>query len=142
VEVDMTFEELDRRYDNGFVDAEITSVTIDYQSRTATLQMNLRGNQAASPNKQKYDRAVLAVHGFYYFAIEPPDTDHLSYGKRSEITVDGFPEDPGRFPLFEHMKTTLPIGAFCCRFFVHDWNSFIHIAAPNAEFSWAAGTDV
>jgi hypothetical protein len=72
----------------------------------------------------------------YYVTIEPPDPDHLFYPKRGKITVDGLTEDPQNFPLFNHLQPKLPVGAFCCRFFVHDWNSFIHIAAVTAEFSW------
>jgi hypothetical protein len=135
----MTFEELDQRFPNGFDDAEITNLTIDYRNRIAILHLNLRGNLPDSPNSQDYERAVLTVNGFYYFSIEPPDPDHISYPQHSKITVDGLSEDSRDFPLFEHLKPTLPIDAFCCRFYVHDWNSFIHIAAQNAEFSWVSG---
>jgi hypothetical protein len=130
----MTFEELDQRYPNGFDDAYITSLIIDYENRTAIVHLSLRGNMPDSPNKNEYSRAVLAVDGFYYFSVDPPDSDHLFYPGRSKITVDGLPEDD--FPLFEVLKPRLPVGAFCCRFFVHDWNSFTHIAAKDARFSW------
>ena len=132
----MTFEELDQRYPNGFVDAEITSLILDYQNRTATLYLNLRGNSPDSPDRNVYERAVLIAREFYYFSIEPPDPDHLFYPKRSRIEVNGYSEDPSQFPLFEQLKPKLSAGAFCCRFFVHDWNSFIHIAARDAQFSW------
>ena len=136
----MTFEELDQKYPNGFVDAEISSLTIDYQNRTATLHLSLRGNLPDSPDRDRYDRAVLTLRGFYYFSIEPPDSDHLS-SPQGRIQVGGFPEDPSKFPLFEHLKPKLSADAFCCRFYVHDWNSFIHIAAESAGFSWAASYD-
>ncbi|MHB8540870.1 MAG: hypothetical protein ACYDCD_08015 [Candidatus Acidiferrales bacterium] len=131
----MTFEELDQRYPNGFVDAEITSLTLNYQNRTATLHLNLRGNLPDSPDRNVYERAVLIAREFYYVSIEPPDPDHLFYPKRS-IQIDGYSEDVSKFPLFEHLKPTLPAGAFCCRFYVHDWNSFIHLAAQDGQFSW------
>jgi hypothetical protein len=131
----VTFEELDQKFPNGFDDAEITSLRSDYRIRTATLELNLRGNPPDNPNSQEYRPAVLTVHEFYYFSIEPPDPEHLFYPDRSKITVDGLPED-ANFPLFAHLKQTIPDGAFCCRFYVHDWNSFIHIAAKDARFSW------
>ncbi|MHB8755298.1 MAG: hypothetical protein ACYC92_10145 [Candidatus Acidiferrales bacterium] len=131
----MTFEELDQRFPNGFDDAEITSLTLDYQDRTAKLQLNLRGNEPDSPNRDEYQQAVLLLNGFYYFVIEPPDADHLWYPQRS-IQVNGYPEDANQFPLFEHLKPKVSGDAFCCRFYVHDWNSFIHIAAKDAQFSW------
>ena len=132
----MTFEELDQRFPNGFDDAEICSLTLDYQDRIATLQLKLRGNLPDSPDRDVYARAVLTLRGFYYVSIDPPDPDHLFYPQSSKVAVDGFPEDSSQFPLFEHLKPKLSSGAFCCRFYVHDWNSFIHIAAKDAQFSW------
>ncbi len=138
----MTFEELDQRFPNGFDDAEIISVALDYQNRTARLQLNLRGNAPDSPNCDEYQQAVLLLNGFYYFVIEPPDADHLWYPQRS-IQVNGYAEDASQFPLFEHLRPKLSANAFCCRFYVHDWNSFIHVAARDAQFSWlAGGTDI
>lgn len=135
----MTFDELDQRFPNGFDDAEITNLTVDYRDRIVALELNLRGNLPDSPNSQEYGRAVLTLRGFYYFSIEPPDPDHLFYPGRAKIVVDGLPEDPRQFTLFEHLKPKLPMGAFCCRFYVHDWNSFIHIASRDARFSWVEG---
>ena len=135
----MTFEELDRRFPNGFDDAKISGVTIDYNSRTATLRLNLRGNPPDSRERDVYSPAVLRAREIYYFSIEPPDSDHLFPQRSSPITVDGHPEDPRDFPLFGQLKLRMPASAFCCRFYVYDWNSFIHIAAVDAEFSWGDG---
>src|SRR5208282_4722131 len=125
------------RFPNGFVDAEILGLAVDYETRTATIQLNLRGNLPDSPDRDVYGRGMLTLRDFYYFSIESPDADHLFYPKRSSMQADGHPEDPSQFPLFDHLKPKLYAGAFCCRFFVHDWNSFIHVAAKNADFSWA-----
>ena len=135
----MTFEELDKRFPNGFDDAQIISIKIDYSNRQARLKISLRGNPPEDPNRDEYRRAELTILGFYYISIEPPDADHLFYPGLSNVTVDGMPEDPKQFPLFELLQPKLAAGAFCCRFFVHDWNSFIHLAAKDAEFSWIDG---
>ena len=137
----MTLEELDEKYPNGLNDAEVTSLAIDYRARTATMHLSMRGNLPDSPNSQDYAAATLSIEGFCYISIEPPDADHVSGWNRSGIQVDGFPEDPKQFPLFEHVKSELPVGAFSCRLFVHDWNSFIHIAGQDAELSWLKGVD-
>ena len=42
----MTFEELDARYANGLVDAIVLSITVDYQSRVASLGLNMRPNRS------------------------------------------------------------------------------------------------
>ncbi len=140
----MTFEELDARDANGLVDAVVLSITVDYQSRVASLGLNMRPNDPDSPDAELYANAMLTLRGFYYLSIESPDPARLSYPMRAEIVVDGLPEDPDQFPLFERLKPTLPSSAFCCRFFVHNWNSFIHVAAEEADFSWVTAhpTDV
>lgn len=134
----MTFDELDSRFPNGLDDAEITALTVDYAERVATVRLCLRTNSPDSPDRDLYTRAVLSVREIYYVSIEPPEADHLFGPKREKITVDGLPEDAQNFPLFEQIKPKLPAGAFYCRFFVHDWNSFIHIAAACADFSLAS----
>jgi len=134
----MTFEELDQRFPNGFVDARITGLSLDYQNRTAKVFLNLRGNPPESPNRDEYRRATLLLNGFYYFVIEAPDADHLWYPQRT-IQVNGHAEDDSQFPIFGLVKSKQPGDAFCCRFYVHDWNSFIHIAAKDAQLSWDAG---
>ena len=131
----MTFEELEALYPNGFDDAYIDRLIVDYPNRTVEMELNLRGNPPDSPKSDKYQRAALLLRGFYYFVVEPPDADHLWYPERS-IQVNGYPEDGSQFPLFEHLRPKLSSGAFCCRFFVHDWNAFIHVAARDAQFSW------
>ncbi len=133
----MTFEEFDSKYANGFDDAEITGLTVDYKNRTVTIHLNLRRNSPGSPTAHEYTKATLHLVRFYYLSVEPPDADHLHYPSQSKITVDGLSEDPTVFPPFAKLKEKLPVGAFCCRFYVHDWNSFIHVAAQNAEFFWS-----
>lgn len=131
----MTFEELDQRFPNGFDDAEITAIAIDYSRRQAILKLNLRQTSPDGPDRDVYTHAQVRVVDFYYFSIEPPDSDHVFPVEREKITVDGLPEDPNDFEPFANIKSKLPDGAFHCRFFVHDWNSFIHVAARDAEFS-------
>lgn len=130
----MTFEELDTLYPNGFDDAHVDRLVVDYRNRTVEMQLNLRSNSPGGPNSNEYQQAVLLLRGFYYFVIEPPDADHLWYPERS-IQVNGYPEDGGQFPLFGNLKPRFPSDAFCCRFYVHDWNAFIHVAAKDAQLS-------
>lgn len=91
-------------------------------------------HQPDSPDRDMYSSAVLSMSGTLYFSIDPPDEDHLFAKSSGGITVDGLSEDPDHFPLFEFLKPKLPCGAFCCRLFVHDWNSFIHVVATEAAF--------
>jgi hypothetical protein len=132
----MTFDDLDARFPNGFVDAEITGVSLDYQTRTATIELNLRADAIGSPLTNEFRKAVLTIRAFYYFSVEAPDKEHLFYPLHSKIVVDGLSEDSNSFPLFRKLIEKVPANAFCCRFYVHDWNSFIHVAGPDAEFTY------
>lgn len=133
----MTFEELDERFANGMDSARIREIIVDYARHELTLKMRIRGNSPDGPNRDDYREAVLKVMGLHYISIDAPDDfDHLSYRNREEIIVDGLPEDPNTFALYEQFGPALQAGAFSCRFFVHDWNSFIHIAGRDARFDW------
>ena len=131
----MTFEELDSQFPNGFDDAEIMKISIDYSHQTANLIIRMRGNPPDHPDRDVYSSAALELGGMLYFSIEPPDDDHVLGRAEGKITVDGLPEDE-EFPLFRQIKSKLPSDGFCCRFFVHDWNSFIHLASAKARFEW------
>lgn len=131
----MTFEELDERFPNGFDDAEISAINIDYEKRTAKLELRLRASLPDSPDRDVYSRGALVVSGIYYISIDAADAGHVFGSPAERITVNGYPEDRDQFPLFGFLHPKLSPGAFCCRFFVHDWNSFIHIAARQAAFS-------
>jgi len=132
----MTFEELDARFPNGFDDAEILAITVDYVERAATFRLRLRPNPPESPDRDVYSGATLNLKDLYYLSVEPPDAEHLFHPGHGRITVDGLSEDPKASALQKRLSTRLAPGAFCCRFYVHDWNSFIHVAAARAEFSF------
>lgn len=134
----MNLDELDQRYPNGLDDARIGRIVVDYQNRTAAIHLDLRGNLPDSPERDVYSQAVLQLAGLYYFSMEPPDSEHLLAGRATKLTVDGLAEDPNEFPPFATLRPTMKARAFCCRFYVHEWNSFIHIAAEDAELRWTA----
>ena len=134
----MTFEEMDAKYPDGFTDADLVRIVVDYAARTAALHLSLRGKPADAPERNVYEAALLEVRGLYYLAIEAPDREHISSPAQGKVVVDGFPEDANGFEPFRALQPRLPAGAFCCRLFVHDWNSFIHIAGENATLTWGA----
>jgi hypothetical protein len=125
----MTFDELDGRYANGFVDTKLEAIRVDYAMCAAELQLRLRLEE---PGDNTYSAATLRLSGLHYFVVEAPDgAERLDAAQRG-LTVDGLAEDAKKFQLAE--KFVKREGEFCCRFFVHDWNSFIHVAAVSAEF--------
>ena len=130
----MTFDDLDARFPNGLVDAELTGIALNYHTRTASMELNLRTNPPGTEDADEYRSAILTIRSFYYFSIDPPDPEHLSSPLHGKVIVDGLPEDVKTFPLSAQFTDGIIENAFYCRFYVHDWNSFVHIAGPNAEF--------
>ncbi len=128
----MTFEELDALYENGLVDAEISKISIDYENRSA--EFRLRRNPASSPDAEVYSEAILRITTFCYVSIDPPDDHHAEFARR-RIQFNALNEDPSTFPLLAAIGAKVHPDAFVCRFFVHDWNSFIHLAAHDANLS-------
>ncbi len=131
----MRFEELDKLYPNGFVDAELISIRIDYPDRVAAFRVRLRTEGPDSLERDVYRAATLTLRNMLYVTVEPPDAQHLFYANGKSLTFDAFPEDPAAFPAASAVAEKIGRDGFACRFFVHDWNSFIHLAAANAEFT-------
>jgi hypothetical protein len=137
----MTFEELDQALPNGFHDAMVRTITVDYAEQTAVIAMHLLVGIPGGPRPDEYRQATLKVSGLCYFWIEPPDAAYPFLRGGSPIDVAGYPDDPEAFPALNALLPVMPKDTTCFRFFVHNWNSFIHIAARDAQISWTGDGD-
>jgi hypothetical protein len=133
----MTFKELEQMLPNGFHDAKIQQVTIAYAEHSATIVMHISFGTPESANPDEYRQGTLRIDGLCYFAVDPPDPTYPFLGVRSPINVSGYPEDPAKFAVLKDLLSVMPNGVTCYRFFVHEWNSFVHIAAKDVRISWA-----
>src|SRR5262245_11353193 len=131
-EEDMTFDELDNSLPNGFHDAKLSKLTLDYGQRSATLCMKLLvgGHQSASPGE--YKPATLRILGLCFCGIELPFPPEPFLPDGSPVNVSGFPEDSSSLmrpneslAQINEILAKCPPGTFSYRFFSHDWNSFI-----------------
>jgi len=50
--------------------------------------------------------------------------------------VSGDPANADTLPSLPDLSAKFPDGTWCYRFFVHDWNAFIYIAARDAQVTW------
>ncbi|MGC1186468.1 MAG: hypothetical protein WA871_03655 [Candidatus Acidiferrales bacterium] len=132
----MTFEELDRELPNGFHDAKIDSVAVDYPGRSAVIAIHVLFGPPATTAQDEYREATLRVSGLCYYAIDPPDPTYPFMRAGSPINVAGYAEDPKTFPAVGGLLPVMPKDVTCYRFFVHDWNSFVHVAAKDVQLSW------
>lgn len=138
----MTFEDLARELPNGFHDAEIFRISLDYGGRTAALEMAFWTGDIEGSNPEEFRRGTLFIRGLLYLSIEPPDPDYPFMQADPSLSVAGCPEDPKQFPDMEKLVSASDSKVDCYRFYVRDWNSFIHLAATDVQLSWSEAQSV
>ncbi len=134
----MTLDELNHTLPNGFHDADVLSIELDYIAATAELHLSLLTGwpEDPDPERQAYQEATVIVTGLCFFSIDPPDPTYPFLPDGRPIDVSGDPAKPDNLPSLPDLLAKLPNDAWCYRLFVSDWNSFIHIAGRNAEITW------
>jgi hypothetical protein len=127
----------EQKLPNALHDAELLQFCVDYKTRTAKFEFNAWVGDLSSSDdavKEKYQKATLLIRGLRFLILEKPDP---GYTFQSGIpTVGGFSASGGEYkPAAEISKLIelLPDSAFYEATFVQEWNSFIHIAADDAE---------
>ena len=133
----MTLAELEQTLPNGFHDAKIERISIDYVERTVICDMHLLVGlpEESEGDRDGMRRARVTMTDFYYCVIEAPDTRY-SFHDPDAIWVSGEVSESRFFAAMESLSKQIPKNGVPYSFFVHDWNSFIHIAAGSAESTW------
>jgi hypothetical protein len=134
----MTLEDLEDKLPNGFHDAEIFSFELDYPAGIATFRMNLLVGwpDDPEPERQAYQKATLVVTGLCFCSIDAPSSTYPFLPDGKPICVSGDAAKSDHLPSLSDLLAKLPSSAWCYRFFVDDWNAFIHVAGRDAELSW------
>ena len=132
----MTFKEIEQELPNGFHDAAIRSVSVDFVSRSVLIEMDLHVGVAGDPDPERYRPGTLAVISPYLFFIEPPDPRYQFVPSGSPLNVDGDSVKAGQCPEMDRLLPALPQGATAYRFFLEEWNSFLYLAGGSVTFSW------
>jgi len=125
----MTIEEIDLSLPNGFHDSKILNVRLNYEQRTAEMDIKILVSGPDDADTERYQPITLFISDLIYFVIEPPGPPNVSHAAPS--LVDG-----GSTELKQSsysLPKPLPAGAFTYWFFVSNWNSFHHVAALSAE---------
>jgi len=133
----MTFQDLEDSLPNGFHDAHLKSVSIDYIERLLTMQMEILIGTPEAQDRDEYRNATLTVTGLYFCVIDPPDAKYPFTTKNRPIWVsgdDGWPDTLS--DLAASLAQTNP-GFTYHRFFSVDWNSFIYVAANDVQLYWS-----
>jgi hypothetical protein len=134
----MTLDELDQKLPNGFHDAQIFSIEIDYAAGAAKFSLGLLVGwpEDPEPERERYQKAELFLTGQCFCSIDPPFPTYSFIPDGRPIYVSGDPAQPDHLPALRELSAKFPPGTWCYRFFVHDWNGFIQIAARDARVTW------
>ena len=132
----MTFEEIEQELPNGFHDAEIRQISMDFVNRSIIIGMNLHASVAGDPDPERYRPGTLKVMSPYLFFIEPPDPHYHFVPDGSPINASGSSVKIGQNTAVDRLLAVLPPNATVYLFFLDDWNSCLYLAGASVEFSW------
>ena len=127
------FEDLERSLPNGFHDAELLSLHVDYADGQATVELNVDtgDSEGLADTVEVYRRARVRFLGLKLFAVDPPGTA----GPFVISTVAAGSGDPPTAKVEPH----LPADCFLVWFFLTSFNSFVRIAAKDVHLEWVDG---
>jgi hypothetical protein len=120
----MTLQEIEKLLPNGFHDTLVHSIEINYECKQAIFTITPLEDEEHKNGNQPFK---LILTGLYYLSIDPPSLNY-PFQKKNSLRIDLCDEDKD----FSLIKT-INEPTFSGRFFAYDWNSFIHVAAENAE---------
>jgi hypothetical protein len=135
----MNIEEIANTLPNGFHDSQIKSISINFLKREVTLDLEIWFSDSLDDDSEIYRLAELRLLHFVYLVIEPPNPAY-DYHEEKALWVDAGSASDSHVSSTE-LPGRLPEGAFTYWFFVHDWNSYIHVAALDAELVVADSQD-
>jgi hypothetical protein len=129
----VTIHQLIESLPNGLHDAEIHRLSIDYTARTIECEVDIWIEDERIPGSDiDFTRSARLIFAdMEYCVIEPPDPRY-PYDSGQPLMVDVADIDRADNPYPEARAE----GAFRCRLFVNEWNSFLTICARTADLAW------
>jgi hypothetical protein len=131
----MNLQELEAGLPNGLHDAHLRSYTSDPTEHRAEFVIDVWVGDLHSTVTSERERrrpARLELLGLAYLVVDELDprypTAHATPVQIDACSADDNPELAGQ----------VPEGGFAGRFFVTEWNAFIHFAAGEARLTWLA----
>ncbi|HVZ74809.1 MAG TPA: hypothetical protein VHJ20_20645 [Polyangia bacterium] len=124
----MNLEELEAGLPNGLHDAVLRSFSNDPVARIAefTIDVWLGDLHSSEPSeRERYRPARLELFGVAYLIVDDPKKDG------APVQIDACAPDDN-----EDRARQVPESGFAGRFFVTEWNAFIHFAAAEARLTW------
>jgi hypothetical protein len=115
VQPSMTLEEIEQSLPNGFHDARITDITLDYPKRECKFGLEILFSEPHEKDLETYRAATLTLSRFLYCVIEAPD-ENYPFADEKTLWIDAGSDK------LNHLSSTqlpgrLPKGAFSYWFF-------------------------
>jgi hypothetical protein len=135
----MTFDEVEASLPNGFHDAFLLKLSIDYVERRAVMELEVwMGRMGTDDYSQReaYRRGRLLLSGLLLATADVPNREFLPE-EANGLPVDVAPAGYDRFTKHGWPDEPLPEGAFLRSFyFTDDADSYLHIAALDVNWIW------
>jgi hypothetical protein len=129
----VNLEELEAELPNGLHDSLLRTLSSDLTEGRAELILDVwLGDLHSSLESERERRRPgrLELLGLTYLVVEDPDPRYAPVeGTPVQIDACAADDDAAR-------SRQVPEGGFAGRFFVTQWNSFIHFAALEARLTW------
>ena len=123
----MKIQEIADSLPNGFHDALLHSLEIDYIIKTATFTIDLWiGDINSNTERESYRLGNLKIKELEYLAIDPPDQNYDQTKPQQIDLCDALPNYP------KHK----PSDCFRARFYSASTNAFIHFSGTEASFEF------
>ena len=134
----MDLEELAKTLPNGFHDAELRALSLDYLNRKVQLDLDVWIGEMDPPTERElYRHGRLVLENVSYLVIEPPTSDS-GFLDRSALRIDIGPGQPKQ----SHSAIPEPpSGSFLAWVYLGEVNSFLLCAAESASLEWIGVTE-
>lgn len=134
----MTLEEIENSLPNGFHDAQIQNINVDYLNRIIAIKLNLWTGDISSEFseiREEMSSAELFISDFVYFVIEPPQNNY-PFLENKRLDIGAGPLNGYDIPSAKNLPQEVPNDAFTYWFFVKNWNSFIFICGMDGKLQF------
>ena len=136
---EMTFQELEQKLPNGFHDAAIRKIQLDFMGRSVEIEMDILMAGPDDPDPELCRVGKLRMAPTYLLFIEPPDPRYSFIPDGESLKVDGDSVKVGQNAEVDRLLPTLPQNVTTYRFFLEKWNAFLYLAGGGVELSWDDG---
>jgi hypothetical protein len=129
----MNLDDLADELPNGFHDALLRAYSSDPAAQRAEFLLDVwigDLHSDRSKERERRCRARLEFLGLAYLIVDSSDPRYPATNE-SPLQIDACTADDN-----PDLARAVPPGGFAGRFFVTEWNAFIHFAALEARLTW------